>query len=156
MQVGDGDIEDRIPNDRYCWMRPENINYPRPVYECHDCSDLAAGMAAALSSASIVFRDSKTYSKKLVHGAETLWKFSRTNRGKYTQLFSDDANFYNSTSYWDDYVWGGAWMYYATGNSSYLFIATNPKMAKHAGAFSSGGSYGVLSWDNKLAGAQVS
>jgi hypothetical protein len=31
-----------------------------------------------------------------------------------------------------------------------------PGLAKHAGAFWGGPDYGVLSWDNKLAGAQVS
>ena len=46
-------------------------------------------------------------------------------------------------------------MYFATGNSSYLKLATAPGLAKHAGAFWGGPDYGVLSWDNKLAGAQV-
>ena len=63
--------------------------------------------------------------------------------------------FYNSSSYWDEFVLGGAWLYYATWNSSYLLLATNPKLVKHAGAFWGGPDYGVLSWDNKLAGAQV-
>ncbi|KAG9443443.1 hypothetical protein H6P81_014783 [Aristolochia fimbriata] len=154
-QVGVGDTsKGPTPNDHYCWQRPEDIKYERPVYECHSCSDLAAEMAAALASASIVFKDSKTYSQKLVHGATTLWKFARDQRGRYSQ--GNEAEiFYNSTSYWDEYVWGAAWMYYATGNSSYLQLATHPKMAKHAGAFWGGPDYGVFSWDNKLAGAQV-
>ena len=112
-------------------------------------------MAAALASASIVFKDSETYSKKLVHGAETLWKFGRRQHGIYSPRGSEASLFYNSTSYWDEYVWGGAWMYFATGNSSYLYLATHPKLAKHAGAFWGGPAYGVLSWDSKLAGAQV-
>ncbi|XP_068669071.1 endoglucanase 9-like [Aristolochia californica] len=154
-QVGVGDTtKGPTPNDHYCWQRPEDIQYVRPVYECHSCSDLAAEMAAALASASIVFKDSKTYSQKLVHGATTLWKFAREQRARYSQ--GNEAEiFYNSTSYWDEYVWGAAWMYYATGNSSYLQLATHPKMAKHAGAFWGGPDYGVFSWDNKLAGAQV-
>jgi endoglucanase len=122
------------PNNRYCWMRPEDIDYPRPVVECHACSDLAAEMAAALAASSIVFKDNMAYSKKLVHGATTL---------------------YNSTSYWDEFVWSSSWMYLATGNSSYLTLATHPKLAKHAGAFWGGPDYGVFSWDNKLTGAQV-
>ncbi|KAG0447660.1 hypothetical protein HPP92_028218 [Vanilla planifolia] len=155
-QVGVGDTSGGpTPNDHYCWMRPEDIDYPRPVYECHTCSDLAAEMAAALAAASIVFKDNKSYSQKLVHGASTLWKFARSQRGRYSSGGSDSSKFYNSTSYWDEFVWGGSWLYLATGNSSYLQLATHPKMARHAGAFWGGPDYGVLSWDNKLPGAQV-
>lgn len=136
-------------------MRPEDIDYKRPVSECHSCSDLGAEMAAALAAASIVFKDNKVYSQKLVHGARTLFKFARDQRGRYSTGGSEAATFYNSTSYWDEFVWGGAWLYYATGNSSYLQLATTRGLAKHAGAFWGGPDYGVLSWDNKLAGAQV-
>lgn len=137
-------------------MRPEDIDYARPVTESSGCGDLASEMAAALASASIVFKDNKAYSQKLVHGAKTLFKFGREGgRGYYSQPGSEAATFYNSTSYWDEYVWGAAWMYYATGNNSYLQLATNPTLAKHAGAFWGGPDYGVFSWDNKLAGAQV-
>ncbi|XP_076901953.1 endoglucanase 25-like [Bidens hawaiensis] len=155
-QVGKGDTSGGPddPNDHSCWMRPEDIDYDRPVTECSSCSDLAAEMAAALASASIVFKDNKAYSKKLVHGAATLWKFARDQRGSYSNG-ADAATFYNSSMYWDEFVWGGTWMYYATGNQSYLYLASHPKLAKHAGAFWGGPDYGVLSWDNKLTGAQV-
>ncbi|XP_047307271.1 endoglucanase 25-like [Impatiens glandulifera] len=156
-QVGIGDTSagGSSPNDHYCWMRPEDIDYDRPVTECSSCSDLAAEMAAALASASIVFKDNKVYSQKLVHGAKTLFKFARDQRGRYSAGGSDAAGFYNSTSYWDEFIWGASWLYYATGNSSYLQLATTPGLAKHAGAFFGGPDYGVLSWDNKLAGTQV-
>uniref|UniRef100_A0A2P2KG68 cellulase n=1 Tax=Rhizophora mucronata TaxID=61149 RepID=A0A2P2KG68_RHIMU len=156
-QVGVGDTSggSTTPNDHYCWMRPEDIDYDRPVYECHSCSDLAAEMAAALASASIVFKDNKAYSQKLVHGARTLFKFSRERRGRYSAGGSDPSLFYNSSMYWDEFLWGGAWLYYATGNSSYLQLATTPGLARHAGAFWGGPDYGVLSWDNKLTGVQV-
>ncbi|GLJ54225.1 hypothetical protein SUGI_1162870 [Cryptomeria japonica] len=156
-QVGKGDTSDgpSNPNDHYCWMRPEDIDYTRPVTASSTGSDLAAEMAAALAAASIVFKDNKHYSQKLVKGAKTLFKFSRTQRGRYSAGGSDAAIFYNSSGYYDEYVWGGAWLYYATGNSSYLQLATTPGIAKRAGAFRGGQDYGVLSWDNKLAGAQV-
>lgn len=156
-QVGSGDTSDgsTTPNDHYCWMRPEDIDYDRPVIECHSCSDLAAEMAAALASASIVFKDNKAYSQKLVHGARTLFKFSRDQRGRYSAGGTEAATFYNSTNYYDEFVWGATWLYYATGNSSYLQLATTPGIAKHAGAFWGGKYYGVMSWDSKLAGAQV-
>lgn len=136
-------------------MRPEDIDYKRPVTTCSSCSDLGAEMAAALAAASIVFKENKAYSQKLVHGAKTLFKFSREQRGRYSAGGSEAATFYNSTLYYDEFVWGGAWLYYATGNSSYLQLATTPGIARHAGAFWGGPDYGVLSWDNKLAGAQV-
>ncbi|KAK6159703.1 hypothetical protein DH2020_003084 [Rehmannia glutinosa] len=154
-QVGKGDTTGGPdPNDHYCWMRPEDIDYERPVTECHSCSDLAAEMAAALASASIVFKDNKAYSQKLVHGAKTLFKFSRDQRGRYS-VGNEASIFYNSTGYWDEFIWGATWLYYATGNSSYLQLATTPGLAKHAGAFWGGPFYGVLNWDNKLAGTQM-
>ncbi|KAG6532627.1 endoglucanase 10-like [Zingiber officinale] len=155
-QVGEGDTsKGPNPNDHYCWMRPEDINYPRPVYECHGCSDLASEMAAALAAASIVFKDSKTYSDKLVHGAKTLFRYGRQERGRYSSGGTDPSIFYNSTGYWDEFLWGGSWLYFATGNSSYLQLATAPGLAKHAGAFWGGPDYGVFSWDSKLTGSQV-
>ena len=51
--------------------------------------------------------------------------------------------------------WGGAWMYYATGDNTYLAKVTSHDLAKRAGAFSHGPRYGVFGWDNKLAGTQV-
>nr|GLL37525.1 hypothetical protein CQW23_20325 [Ipomoea trifida] len=112
-------------------------------------------IAAALASASIVFKDREACSQKLVHGARTLFKFSRDKRGRYSAGATDAAIFYNSTSYWDEFIWGATWLYYATGNSSCLQLATTPGLAKHAGVFWGGKFYGVLSWDGKLAGAQV-
>ncbi|KAL6180743.1 hypothetical protein ACLB2K_047403 [Fragaria x ananassa] len=157
-QVGSGDTSkgSTTPNDHYCWTRPEDIDYDRPVTKCSSCGDLASEMAAALAAASIVFKDNKAYSQKLVHGAKTLFSFGRERgRGLYSAAATEASLFYNSTSYWDEYVWGAAWMYYATGNNSYLTLATHPTLAKHAGAFWGGPDYGVFSWDNKLAGAQV-
>ncbi|EYU33245.1 hypothetical protein MIMGU_mgv1a022358mg, partial [Erythranthe guttata] len=142
------------PNDHSCWMRPEDIDYERPVTECNRCSDLAAEMAAALASASIVFKDSVTYSHQLIRGVETVFQFSRERRGLYS-IENQAANFYNSTSYWDEFVWGATWLYYATGNISYLELANAPALATRAGAFERRLCDRVFSWDNKLPGAQV-
>ncbi|CAK9168827.1 unnamed protein product [Ilex paraguariensis] len=105
-------------NDHYCWMRSEDMDYAQPVHECHSCSDLAAEMVAAFASASIVFTDNKAYSQKLVRGARTLFKFFRDQQGRYSARDADASIFYNFTNYYDEYVWGAAWLYYATGNSS--------------------------------------
>jgi hypothetical protein len=114
-------------------------------------------MAAALAAASIVFKDNRAYSHKLLHGATTVWDFAddKNRRGRYSPRGTDAAKFYNSTRYYDEFVWAGSWMYLATGNSTYLQRVTDPGLAKNAGAFSVGKDYGVFSWDNKLPGAQV-
>ncbi|WZY85545.1 hypothetical protein YC2023_031929 [Brassica napus] len=157
-QVGFGDTRGGsvVHNDHYCWMRPEDIDYKRPVHTCYSgCSDLAAEMAAALASASIVFKDDRDYSKKLVHGAKTLYNFANFNKKSYSKPYDESSEFYKSSLFWDELLWGGAWLYYATGNITYLDQVTNDDMARHAGAFWDGPYYGVPSWDNKLPGAQV-
>ncbi|XP_013619068.1 PREDICTED: endoglucanase 21-like [Brassica oleracea var. oleracea] len=138
-----------VPDDDFCWMRPEDIDYPRPVKLClNDCPHLAAEMSAALASASIVFKDDRDYSKKLVHGAKTLYNFSESMSRK-------DSNSRSST-YWDEMLWGGAWLYYATGDADYLARVTSRDLAERAGAFSSSNAdYGVFGWESKLLGAQL-
>ncbi|GAA0181651.1 hypothetical protein LIER_30265 [Lithospermum erythrorhizon] len=120
--VGKGEISggSTEENDHYCWMRPEDIKYDRPVTSCSRCSDLAAEMAAALASASIVFKDNKSYSEKLVHGARTLFKFSRDQRGRYS-AGNEASIFYNSTGYWDEFI-----SFLATLFSDYLEAADTP------------------------------
>ena len=83
--------------------------------------------------------------------------FSRDDgkRGRYNQGKPAIEQYYNSTGYYDEYVWGGAWMYYATQNSSYLQLVTTSVIAIHAGLFSGKHSYVVFNWDNKLLGAKV-
>ncbi|GLJ18832.1 hypothetical protein SUGI_0336430 [Cryptomeria japonica] len=156
-QVGHAVNGSKTPDDHYCWMRPEDMDYSRPVIRTNAGPDLAAEMAAALAATSIVFNDDRTHSKKLVRGAELLYKFARdgSKRSRYSSGNPEIAQFYNSSGYYDEYIWGATWMYFASGDSSYLSLATLPAMAKNAGAFRGGPSYGVFSWDNKLPGAQV-
>ncbi|CAH8314186.1 unnamed protein product [Eruca vesicaria subsp. sativa] len=139
-----------------CWTRPEDIDYARLAHTCYSgCSDLAAEMTAALASASIVFKDNSEYSKKLVHGAVTLYNFANLHKESYSMPYKESSEFYKSSLFWDELLWGGAWLYYATGNVTYLDQVTNHDMATHAGAFWSSPYYGVPSWDNKLPGAQL-
>lgn len=153
-----GDANTTMPNDHYCWERPEDMDYLRPAYTVSSAPDLGSEMAAALAAASIVFKDSPVYSRKLITGATNIWTFARRmgGRARYVAgLPPGEVPFYNSTSYWDEYMWGGAWMYYATGNITYLQFVTNSALAKNANANGGGRGYGVFSWDNKLIGAQV-
>ncbi|KAL9668352.1 hypothetical protein QQ045_002732 [Rhodiola kirilowii] len=132
-----------------CWIRPEDITSPRPTAACTACSDLAGEMSAALAAASIVFKDDALYSEKLVNGSKKLFKFAREKPGR----FSVGAKpTYNSTNYWDEIMWGGTWLYLATGNSSYLTVVNDRSLATKAGAFGKIEDAGVLSWDNKVAG----
>ncbi|KAI3976170.1 hypothetical protein MKX01_022092 [Papaver californicum] len=152
-----GKTDSKSPNDHNCWQKPEDMKYPRPVQTTTQGADLASEMAAALASASIVFMDNRKYSQKLIKGASALFAFGRDKdkRVCYSKGNVDIEQFYNSSNYYDEYMWGAAWMYYATGNSSYLSLATNPGIPKNANAFFRSAGIGVLSWDNKLPAAEL-
>lgn len=119
--------------------------------------DLAGEMAAAMAAASIVFRDNNAYSKKLSKGAETVFAFARDGgrRNRYSRGNPFIEPYYNSTGYYDEYMWGSAWLFYATGNKSYLALATNPGLSKNSRAFYMIPDLSVLSWDNKLPAAML-
>ncbi|BBM99915.1 endoglucanase [Marchantia polymorpha subsp. ruderalis] len=158
-QVGTGGSNGTAqqPNDHYCWERPETMDYPRPAYAVDRGSDLGAEMAAAMAAASIVFRDDQAYSEKLVAASRNLLKFAEDNgkRGRYVKSLPDQAALYNTSAYYDDFLWAGSWVYFATGNWTYLTRVTNAELARNAGADGGGPFYGVFSWDSKLLGAQL-
>ncbi|XP_047336586.1 endoglucanase 12 [Impatiens glandulifera] len=156
-QVGAAKNGSTTPDDHYCWQRPEDMSYVRPVEITTSGPDLAGEMASALASASIVFRDNSAYSAKLVKSATTVYNFARESgrRARYSSGGSDAALFYNSTSYWDEYMWSSAWMFYATGNKTYIELATNPSLAKNAKALMVLPDFSALSWDNKLPAAML-
>ncbi|KAI3728185.1 hypothetical protein L6452_16817 [Arctium lappa] len=156
-QVGGSQNGSTTPDDHTCWERPEDMDYKRPTQMITAGADLAGEMAAALAAASIVFRDDNAYSKKLVQGASTVWTFARdqSKRSPYSRGNLFIAPYYNSTGYYDEYMWGSAWMYYATGNSSYLWLATNEGLPRHAKALLDNPSQRVLSWDNKAPAAML-
>ncbi|KAK3142183.1 hypothetical protein QOZ80_4BG0343350 [Eleusine coracana subsp. coracana] len=156
-QVGTAKVNATEPDDHYCWNRPEDMSYKRPVISVSSAPDLGGEVAAALAAASIVFRDNPAYSKKLVQGAGTVYKFARAmgHRTMYSLRNPDIEYYYNSTSYWDEFMWSAGWMYYATGNSSYITFATDPRLPKNAKAFFNILDFSVFSWDNKLPGAQL-
>jgi hypothetical protein len=155
--VGAAKINGSRPDDHYCWNRPEDMAYPRPTISVSSAPDLGGEIAAALAAASIVFRDNPAYSKKLTKGAATVYKFARQSghRTLYSLRQPDIQYYYNSTSYWDEYMWSASWMYYATGNTSYISFATDPRLPKNAKAFFNILDFSVFSWDNKLPGAQL-
>lgn len=156
-QVGAAKNGSTTEDDHYCWQRPEDMSYTRPIIAVTSGPDLAGEVASALAAASIVFRDNPSYSSRLIAGATTVYNFARlqSHRTIYSLGNLDIAGFYNSSGYWDEYMWSAAWMYYATGNSSYASFATDPRLPKNANAFRSIPDLGVLSWDNKLPAAML-
>ncbi|KAK1400559.1 Endoglucanase [Heracleum sosnowskyi] len=156
-QVGGSMNGSTVPDDHTCWTRPEDMDYPRPVQTSYAGPELAGEMAAALAAASIVFRDNNVYSEKLAKGAATVFEFGRdqSKRRTYSSQNPYIEHYYNSSGYYDEYMWGAAWLYYATGNRSYVSLATNQGLPSDAHAFSMNRDLNVLSWDNKLPAAMM-
>ncbi|GEM46292.1 glycoside hydrolase family 9 protein [Deinococcus cellulosilyticus] len=122
-QVGNGSI------DHAYWAAPETLDTrqagQRPTYyidESKPGSDLAGETAAALAAGSMVFKDSDpTYAATLLNHAKQLYAFADQYRGKYSSSITDASGYYNSWSgYQDELVWGAAWLYRATGDTTYL------------------------------------
>lgn len=144
------------PDDHFCWQRPEDMSYVRPVQRSSSASDLGSEISAALAAASIVFLDDIAYSRKLIKAAETIYKFANNYpQAAYSLNNPVIEPFYNSTDFWDEFIWSGAWMYYATGNYSYATAATDSNLAANANAFSGFQNLTMFSWDNKLPGAEL-
>ena len=150
-QVGDGNY------DHSFWGRPEEeagMDW-RPAAKIdanNPGSDLAAETAASLASAAMLFDGTDdAYAAELIQHAEELYAFADQYRGKYSDSITDASNFYNSWGgYNDELVWGAIWLYKATGKQEYL-----DKAKTYYDQFGFGSKTQFLSWDDKLAGAQV-
>lgn len=149
VQVGNPD------KDHKCWERPESMTEERPLTQVNTSfpgTEVAAETAAAMASASLVFKKSdSTYSSSLLKHAQQLFNFADNHRGSYSVSIPQVQNFYNSTGYGDELLWAASWLYHATGDRSYLRYVTG----KNGKDFANWGSPSWFSWDNKLAGTQV-
>lgn len=153
-QVGNGTA------DHNWWGPAEVMQMQRPSYKIdatHPGSDLAAETAAALASASIIFRDTDAaYADKLLLHAKQLYNFADTYRGSYSDSITDAKQYYNSWSgYADELSWGGIWLYLATDDQSYLNKAI---AASDLWGTNQSGQWGyqwTQSWDDKHYGAQL-
>ncbi|ONK63358.1 uncharacterized protein A4U43_C07F14220 [Asparagus officinalis] len=150
VQVGDAN------KDHSCWERPEDMDTPRTVIKVDPSnpgSDVAAETAAALASASIVFKKSDpSYSKLLLRRAISVFEFADKHRGAYSNgLKTWVCPFYCSYSgYQDELLWGAAWLHKATRNPGFLdYIQVN---GQTLGADESDNTFG---WDNKHVGARI-
>ncbi|WP_241537272.1 glycoside hydrolase family 9 protein, partial [Synechococcus lacustris] len=113
-QVGD------VAADHALWSAPENQTIARPamaVTAQKPGSDVSAASAAALASASILFREngSIAYADELLRNAVSLYRFADTYRGKYSNSITEVQSYYNSWSgYEDELSYGAAWLARAT------------------------------------------
>ncbi len=146
-QVGDGDIDHRY------WGAPEDMTMERPTYAVtaeNPGTEVTAETAAALASASIVFRNAgdTAYADQLLETAIQLYDFAEAYQGSYSDAIEDASNFYRSWSgYEDELSWGAAWLYEATGDASYLALAES--------YYSGGSPYWALGWDDKANGVTM-
>ncbi|KAA0200411.1 Glycosyl Hydrolase 9 [Hyalella azteca] len=166
-QVGQGDI------DHAYWGRPEDMTMQRPAWKIDTSapgSDLAADTAAALATASMIFRDSDSgYADRCLAASKDLFEFADQYRQLYHISIPDAAYYYqwvqgsshkqmdcihhrSFSGYGDELCMAALFLYQATGDSYY---------ADKAKAFwdefgvqwsAAGVGYG---WDNKFGGAQV-
>ncbi|PZD96207.1 endoglucanase [Paenibacillus sambharensis] len=118
-QVGNGGA------DHAWWGPAEVMQMQRPAYKIDaSCpgSDLAGTTAAALASASIIFKPTDAaYAEQLLKHAKELYSFADQYRGKYSDCIKDAASYYNSWSgYADELTWGAVWLYMATEDDAYL------------------------------------
>ncbi|KAL8224821.1 hypothetical protein R6Q57_017378 [Mikania cordata] len=150
VQVGDAN------KDHACWERPEDMDTRRTVLKIdknNPGSDVAAETAAALASASLVFRKSDpVYSKILLKRAIRVFAFADKYRGSYSDgLKSYVCPFYCSYSgFRDELLWGAAWLHKATRSPAYLnYIQTNDR------TLGVDQNENIFSWDNKHAGAKI-
>lgn len=153
-QVGNGNA------DHNWWGPAEVMPMARPAYKIDASkpgSDLAAETAAALASASIVFKDSDpAYSSELLQHAEQLYAFADQYRGKYSDSITDAQQFYNSWSgYADELSWGAVWLYLATEEQDYLDKAIAASNLWNKDQQGSWGYKWTHNWDDKQYGAQL-
>ncbi|GAV67831.1 Glyco_hydro_9 domain-containing protein [Cephalotus follicularis] len=149
VQVGDPE------KDHKCWYRPEDMTEKRPLAQVNTSSpgsDVAAETAAAMASASLVFKTSdSTYSSTLLKHAQQLFTFADKYRGSYSVSLPQAQTYYNSTGYGDELLWAASWLYHATRDQTYLQYVSG----QNGKTYAKWGSPTWFSWDNKLAGTQV-
>jgi len=149
-QVGNGSL------DHSYWGPAETMTMARPSYAVTAAkpgSEIAGESAAALAAAAILFRDQDpTYAATLLAHARELYDFADRYRGKYTDAIPDAALYYNSYSgYFDELVWGAAWLYRATGEAAYLTKAES----LYAQNLANRSMRWTHAWDDKSYGATV-
>ncbi|KAG2399742.1 Endoglucanase 25 [Vigna angularis] len=157
LKVGSTISINNEPNELSCWQRPEDMKYERSVSICDgSATDLVGEIVAALSAASMVFKEDRDYSKRLKDAAERVFGAIPTTQGTHTMVDAcgkQATMLYNSTSYQDELAWGATWLFLATTNTNYLAIATETFFS--AKSSESSVDKGVVYWNNKLNAVEV-
>ncbi|GAA3522168.1 hypothetical protein GCM10022393_40880 [Aquimarina addita] len=123
-------VADSKSQDHNFWMPAEMVDV-HPSYgqrlsyaltTSNPGTEVACETAAALASASIIFKDSDpAYSATLLSHAIELYEFGDNHRGLYTTDGGIPAlGTYTSGNYQDELTWGALWLYKATGEQKYL------------------------------------
>ncbi|KAL8253460.1 hypothetical protein R6Q59_037153 [Mikania micrantha] len=149
IQVGDPDV------DHKCWDRPEDMAEIRPSIQINASTpgtEVAAETAAAMASASLVFKSTdSTYSNLLLKHSKELFTFADKHRGSYSESIPQVQQYYNSTGYGDELLWAASWLYHATKDQTYLdYVSGN-----NGETYANWGSPTWFSWDDKRPGTQV-
>ncbi|KAK7461208.1 hypothetical protein BaRGS_00038743, partial [Batillaria attramentaria] len=137
-QIGAADV------DHSFWGRPEDMTMERPTFvmnTTHPASDLAGVMAAALAADSV-------YADELLVASRSIYNFAESYRGEYHTAVPESARAYSSSGYLDELCWGAAWLYKATGETTYLEKAE--AALKEQGIYVSS-----FSWNSKTIGCLV-
>ncbi len=91
------------------------------VDERDQASDLLGQNAAALAATAVVFKTSdKGYSQQCINHAKRLYSMGKANEGLYISSVPDAANFYKTAHWMDHMAYAAAWLFYATGDQTYL------------------------------------
>lgn len=140
------------------------MKYPRVVSICNDtAADLAGEVIAGLSAASLVFAENVDYSKRLIEAGETLFNFvtRKEDPSRQNVMYTENdacggqaRSFYKSSGYMDELVWAGTWLFFGTGNTSYLKYATDNFVVAEEEELNS--ERGIFYWNNKLTANAVS
>eukprot|EP00889_Picochlorum_renovo_P006820 jgi/Picre1/33850/NNA_001329.t1 len=109
--------------DHSYWGRAHEQKTSRPKFvwkKGMKAADLFAKVSAALSAASEVFEDDKSFSKSLIQHAKDLYDLAEKSPGKYSSRYKSATKIYSSSGWEDDMAWAAAWLYKVTNRKSYL------------------------------------
>ncbi len=150
-QVGDPQ------KDHAWWGSPEVMQMERPAYKVDTSnpgSTVVAETAAALASASIIFKDTDpAYAATCLSHAKDLFTFADTTRSD--AGYKAAEGFYSSHSgFYDELTWAAAWLYLATEDQYYLDKAESyePHWERELGSDTIKYRWAHC-WDNKLFGS---
>lgn len=148
-QVGDGG------SDHAYWGPPESQTTSRPVSKAtagSPASDVCGQTAGALALMAINYKSvDSSYAAKCLSTAKELFTFAKTYLGRGTAA----NGYYSSTSHFDDLCWAAIWLSVATGDQSYLDLATGWFEQKNDGGddpYKKGWTY---CWDDSTMGNMV-